>query len=190
LIKLNEVILVEGKYDKIRLSSIVDAPIITTGGFSIFKDKEKLSFLKTVAEKKGLIIITDSDSAGQFIRTRLKGYIDDRYIKNVYLPPIEGKERRKSRPSAEGLLGVEGTDNSIIIEALERFAVSKSESGRKIEKADFYALGLAGDGSVARREKLKKRLSLPSSLSAKALLEAVNILYSYDEFLTLMGEVE
>ena len=189
MIRLDEVVLVEGKYDKIRLSGIIDATIFTTDGFSIFKDKEKLDFLRVVAEKKGLIIITDSDSAGQFIRTRLRGYIDEKYIKNVYLPPIKGKERRKQKPSAEGLLGVEGTDNEIIASALERFASKREKCGRKIEKSDFYALGLSGEGSSKRREALKEKLSLPSSLSAKALLDAVNVLYSYEEFLSLLNEV-
>ncbi len=189
MIKLNGVVVTEGKYDKIRLSSIIDAPIITTEGFSIFKDKEKLDFLRAVAEKKGIIIITDSDSAGQFIRQRLKSFIDSKYIKNVYLPPIKGKERRKSRPSAEGLLGVEGTDNAIIIKALENFICEEKSEGKKITKTDFYELGLSGDGSVKRRDLLKQRLSLPSSLSSSALLDAVNIIYSYDEFISLAKEL-
>ncbi|MBR3593502.1 MAG: DUF4093 domain-containing protein [Clostridia bacterium] len=190
MIKLDGVVLVEGKYDKIRLSGIVDAPIITTDGFSLFNDKEKIEYLRAVAEKKGLIVITDSDSAGQFIRQRLRGFIDEKYIKNVYLPPIRGKERRKTHPSAEGLLGVEGTDNKIIEEALIKFACTEKSEGRRIEKSDFYALGLTGDGSVEKRAALKRKLSLPSSLSGKALLDAVNILYTYEEFLALAKEVE
>ncbi len=189
MIRLDGVVVTEGKYDKIRLAGIIDAPIITTDGFSVFKDKEKLGFLRAVAEKKGIIIITDSDSAGQFIRQRLRSFIDGKYIKNVYLPPTPGKERRKARPSAEGLLGVEGTDNEIIIEALQKFAVEKREDTRKITKTDFYNLGLSGDGSNQKRAALKEKLSLPSSLSAKALLDAVNILYSYDEFISLAKEL-
>ncbi len=188
MIRLDSVVVTEGKYDKIRLSSIVDAHIITTDGFRIFKDKEKLDFLRAVAEKKGIIIITDSDSAGQFIRSRLKGYIDGKYIKNVYLPPIKGKERRKAQPSAEGLLGVEGTDNAIIMKALEKFAVEKT-CEKRIEKSTFFELGLAGEGSAARRKRLKEALSLPQSLTPTALLDAVNILYSYDEFIIKAREV-
>ncbi len=190
MIKLDGVVVTEGKYDKIKLSGIIDAPIITTDGFSLFRDKEKIDFLRAVAEKKGIIVITDSDSAGQFIRNRLKGFIDSKYIKNVYLPPIKGKERRKTHPSAEGLLGVEGTDNELIIKALRQFAAPSQGEGRKITKTDFYTLGLSGDGSAKRRAALKERLSFPSSLSAKALLDAVNILYSYDEFISIAKEIK
>ena len=115
MLRLDCAVLVEGKYDKIRLKNIVDAPIFVCDGFGIFKNKEKLSMLRAVAEKRGLVILTDSDSAGVFIRNRLKGIIGAEHIKNVYLPPIKGKERRKAAPSAEGLLGVEGTDDEIII---------------------------------------------------------------------------
>ncbi len=190
MIRLDSVVLVEGKYDKIRLSSIVDATIMTTDGFHIFKDKEKMALLRAVAEKVGIIVITDSDSAGQLIRTRLKGFIDGRYIKNVYLPPIKGKERRKARPSAEGLLGVEGTDNTIIENALSAFLSNSPAKGDPVTKTDFFVLGLSGDGSGELRSRVKKRLSLPDSLSANAMLDAVNILYTRDEFIGIVNEVK
>ena len=191
MIRLDSVVLVEGKYDKIRLSSVVDATIMTTDGFRIFKDAEKMALLRAVAQKVGIIVITDSDSAGQLIRTRLKGFIDSKYIKNVYLPPIKGKERRKAHPSAEGLLGVEGTDNAIIENALSAFLSEKAaEKKEAITKTDFYTLGLSGDGSSALRERVKNKLSLPASISVNAMLDAVNILYTREEFISLVNEVK
>ena len=186
MIRLESAILVEGKYDKIRLSNIVDAPIFTTDGFRIFKDRRKLDLLRAVARKRGLIILTDSDSAGQFIRSRLKGLIGDENITNVYLPAFKGKEKRKHSPSAEGLLGVEGTDDEILIKALCRFASPPQENERRIEKSDFYAWGLIGYNSTEKRDMLKKRLGLPPAMTANALLESVNILYGYDEFLKIL----
>ncbi len=190
MIRLDSVVLVEGKYDKIRLSNIVDATIMTTDGFRIFKDKEKMALLRALAEKNGIIIITDSDSAGQFIRARLKGYIDPRYIKNVYLPAIKGKEKRKEKPSREGFLGVEGTDDEIIRQALISFATEKKDRKTPITKAELYTLGLSGDGSTALRAAVKEKLSLPQSLSTNAFLEAVNILYTKEEFIKTVEEVK
>lgn len=186
MIRLEQAILVEGKYDKIRLANIVDAPVFTTDGFGIFKNREKLALLRAVAEKRGLIILTDSDSAGVFIRSRLKGLIGEEHITNVYLPPIKGKEKRKNAPSAEGLLGVEGTEDEIIRNALSRFVTDRVQDSRRIEQSDFYEWGYMGDGSKEKRERLKKRLGLPSALSTKAMLEAINVLYSYDEFTEIL----
>lgn len=189
MIRLKSAVIVEGKYDKIRLSNIVDAPIFTTDGFRIFKNKEKLSLLRAVAQKYGVIVLTDSDSAGMFIRNRLKTYIGEEHITNVYLPEIKGKERRKSAPSAAGLLGVEGTDDEIIIKALERFVSQEEKGGRRIEKRDFLEWGLIGSGSVVRRNQLKESLDLPRDMSANALLEVANLLYGYDEFLKEVGKL-
>ena len=188
MIRLKTPVIVEGKYDKIRLSNIIDAPIFTTDGFRIFKDKEKIEFFRAVAEKSGIIILTDSDSAGQMIRNHLKKAIGDTHIYNVYLPEILGKERRKSHPSKEGLLGVEGTDDAIIIKAIERFTAEKSD-GKKVNKTDFLLWGLSGDGSVIKREKLKERLSLPKALSTNGLLDAINVLYTYEEIEKIVGEI-
>ncbi len=189
MIRLDSAVVVEGKYDKIRLSNIVDAPIFTTDGFRIFKDKEKSAMLCAVAKKNGIIVLTDSDSAGQIIRNHLRKIIGDEYITNVYLPEIHGKERRKQKPSSEGLLGVEGTADDIIVSALERFSAKRQKSEKKIEKRDFLFWGLTGDGSNEKREHLKKRLALPQALSANGLLEVVNYLYDYDEFEKIVGEM-
>lgn len=190
MIKIESIVLVEGKYDKIRLSNIVDAVIITTDGFRIFKDREKTEFLRAAAKKRGIIIMTDSDSAGQLIRMHLKGIIPPEYIKNVYLPPIKGKEKRKRRPSAEGLLGVEGTDDKIITNALKAFSVSDEKAkDEKITKADMYALGMSGDGSTALRQAVKEKLFLPSAMSPTAFLDAVNVLFSREEFIKTVEEV-
>lgn len=188
MIRLKTPVIVEGKYDKIRLSNIIDAPIFTTDGFRIFKDKEKMEFFRAVAEKSGIIILTDSDSAGQMIRNHLKKAIGDTHIYNVYLPEILGKEKRKRTPSKEGLLGVEGTDDAIIIKAIERFTAEKSV-GKKVNKTDFLLWGLSGDGSVIKREKLKERLSLPKALSTNGLLDAINVLYTHEEIEKIVGEI-
>lgn len=188
MIRLKTPVIVEGKYDKIRLSNIIDAPIFTTDGFRIFKDKEKMAFFRAVAKKCGVIILTDSDSAGLMIRNHLKKAIGDANIYNVYLPEILGKEKRKTVPSKEGLLGVEGTDDEIIIKAIERFTSPKSD-GKKVTKTDFLLWGLSGDGSAAKREKLKTRLSLPHSLSTNGLLDAINVLYTYKEIEKIISEV-
>lgn len=186
MIRLKTPIIVEGKYDKIRLSNIVDAPIFTTDGFRIFKDKEKVAFFRAVAKKSGIIILTDSDSAGLMIRNHLKKVIGDAHIYNVYLPEILGKEKRKKSPSKEGLLGVEGTDDEIILKAIERFATEK-EDGKKVTKTDFLLWGLSGDGSTVKREKLKAQISLPQALSVNGLLDAINVLYTYEEIEKIVG---
>lgn len=189
MIKLKSAIVVEGKYDKIRLSNIVSAPIFTTDGFRLFKNKEKIALLRAVAQKHGLILLTDSDSAGNFIRSRLKTYIGEEHIINVYLPQIKGKEKRKSAPSAEGFLGVEGTGDEIIEAALSRFISEDKAPVKEITRSDFYFWGLMGDGSVEKRKKICKNLGLPQNLSTTALLDAVNLLYSCEELENIIKEV-
>lgn len=189
MIKLDKAVIVEGKYDKIRLSNFLDATIITTDGFGIFKNEEKRSLIKLLAEKSGLVIITDSDHAGQMIRSHIKSFVKDGEIINLYLPALKGKEKRKSKPSAEGLLGVEGTPDEIITEALDRAGlVHKKEDkiGRKIEKTDLYILGLSGrDNSSILRESLCRFIKIPS-LPTNTLLDALNTLYTYEEFLEMI----
>lgn len=189
MIKLDKAVIVEGKYDKIRLSNFLDATIITTDGFGIFKNEEKRSLIKLLAEKSGLVIITDSDHAGQMIRSHIKSFVKDGEIINLYLPALKGKEKRKSKPSAEGLLGVEGTPDEIITEALDRTGlVHKKEDkiGRKIEKTDLYILGLSGrDNSSILRESLCRFIKIPS-LPTNTLLDALNTLYTYEEFLEMI----
>ncbi|MBR5451938.1 MAG: DUF4093 domain-containing protein [Clostridia bacterium] len=188
-IKLERAVIVEGKYDKIRLENIFDAPIITTDGFGIFKNKDKKDYIKRLAEKGGIIILTDSDSAGIMIRNRLKSFLPNDKIINLYLPEIIGKEKRKTAPSKEGLLGVEGIDDEIIISAFERAGIvgNKCENCDKITKLDLYNLGITGgENSSNYRKELLKKLSLPTGLSTAAMLEAVNFLYTKEEFQKLV----
>ncbi len=184
MIKISRVVIVEGKYDKIRLSNIIDAVIITTDGFRIFKDAEKRLLIKKLAEEKGLLVITDSDKAGSVIRAHIKSFLKDADIVNLYLPQIVGKEKRKSAPSAEGFLGVEGTPDEIIREALMPFIDNRPQiTDRKIEKSDLYNLGLSGRADSAKlRENFLKFLALPKSLTTNALLDALNSLYTFTEF--------
>ena len=179
MIKLHEAVIVEGKYDKIRLSSLIDAVIIVTDGFGIFKDKEKLALIRYYAEKTGIVILTDSDSAGFIIRNHIKGAVRKGSIKNVYIPDIFGKEKRKIKPSAEGKLGVEGMDTKVLIEAFEKAGIRTGESSveehKKITKSDMFSLGLSGGkGSSDKRRMLLNYLKLPEMLSANSMLEVLN----------------
>lgn len=190
MIHLDKVLIVEGKYDKIKLCNFIEAEIVTTDGFRIFKDRDKMAMLRKMAEKKGIIILTDSDAAGFVIRNHLCGSIDNSLITNVFIPEIKGKERRKSAPSKQGLLGVEGVTEEIILKAFEKAGISALgeqaiyKSSEKITKTDLFILGLSGgEGSADKRQELLKRLDLPTSLSPTQLLTALNSLYSKEEFL-------
>lgn len=189
MLKIKEVILVEGRYDKIALSQAVDAVILETGGFGIFNDRQKQSLLRRLAETRGLIILTDSDGAGFVIRNFIKSCVDPRYLKQAYIPDVYGKERRKSSPSKEGKLGVEGMRPQVLVEALLRAGASAEERGTReetITKADLYARGLSGrEGSAQRRKALLDRLELPERLTADALLDVLNSLMSREEFYRL-----
>ncbi len=195
MIKIKEAVIVEGKYDKIKLSSIIDAPIITTDGFSIFKDKEKQKFIRSLAEKRGILILTDSDSAGLMIRSFLGGSIKKEYIKHAFIPELFGKEKRKASFSAEGLLGVEGVEKDVIISALVRAGVTSSEEEKikteKITKLDLYEDGFFGtDNCTERRKKLLMKASLPSKLSTNVLVEMLNVFMTRDEYKQLVKEIE
>jgi len=190
--RVREVIVVEGRYDKNTVAQAVDGVIIETAGFGIFSDKEKVKLLRTLAEKRGLIILTDSDGAGFFIRGRLRGMLGDGTVKHAYIPDVEGRERRKASPSKEGKLGVEGMDKDVIIQALERAgATFENNPGdtpppARITKADMVDVGLSGGAdSVAARRELAKRLELPERLSANGLLDVLNILYTREQFLEM-----
>lgn len=187
MIKLRQVVVVEGKYDKITLSNIIDATIITTDGFGIYKNKDKMALIRAFAKNKGIIIMTDSDSAGAQIRGFLKGICADGEIINVYIPQLKGKEKRKDKPSKEGLLGVEGMNKECVLNALQKSGVSQykyEENSRKISKTDLFSLGLSGgDNSAFLRKMLLKHLNLPDNLSANAFLDAVNTLFTYEEFI-------
>lgn len=194
MIKVDQVVVVEGRYDKNTLSQVIDGVIIETGGFGIFSDREKLDLLRRMAEKRGLVILTDSDGAGFLIRNYLKGAIDPALVKHAYIPDVPGKERRKAAPSREGKLGVEGMDPETLIRALKNAGVACVESGceeevRPISKADLYELGLNGtDGSRKRRLELQRRLGLPERLSPNALLDVLNALMNRDELFSLFHE--
>lgn len=184
---VREVIVVEGRYDKNALSQVVDAVIIETSGFGIFNDAEKRKLLQTMAEARGLIVLTDSDGAGFVIRNYLKGALPRDRVKQAYIPDIPGKERRKRKAGKEGKLGVEGMTPEILLEALRRSGATfggetLSPPLAPITKADLLERGLIGPGSVARRQALLRELSLPAHLTPNALLEALNILFTPDEF--------
>ena len=186
MVKIREAIVVEGRYDKNTLSQIIDAPIFQTDGFGLFRDREKMLLLRRAAEKLGLIVFTDSDGAGFVIRNRIKSAIPEKYLKHAYIPDIPGKEKRKSAPGKEGKLGVEGMKPEVILEALRRAGATfdgldVSSSG-EITKQDMMELGLSGGhDSRKKREMLIKALDFPEHLSANALLQALNVLYSLDE---------
>ena len=184
---IREVIVVEGRYDKNALSQVVDATIITLGGFAVFNDREKLAFLRKLAQKRGLILLTDSDGAGFVIRNYLKGAIPTEQVKQAYIPDIPGKERRKRKAGKEGKLGVEGMTPEILLQALRRggatFVGEATPSAAvPITKADLLDRGLIGPGSTQKRQQLLKNLELPEHLTPNALLETLNLLMSREEF--------
>ena len=188
---VREVIVVEGRYDKNALSQVVDAVIIETSGFGIFNDAEKRKLLQTMAEARGLIVLTDSDGAGFVIRNYIKGCVDPKLVKHAYIPDIYGKERRKSAPSREGKLGVEGMKPQVLLDALIRAGVTFDDEENKktdprISKADMYARGLSGrEGSAEKRARLIKQLGLPERLTADGLLDVLNATMSREEFLSI-----
>ncbi len=182
--KLDMPIIVEGKYDKIKLSNIVDTPIIQTDGFRIFKNKEKCALIRRMAEQSGIIVLTDSDSAGNIIRNHIKNITGNGRIINVILPPIFGKEKRKETLSAEGVLGVEGTPDEIIISALKRYASAENSQNQPVLKSDLYSLGLSGtEGSKEKFKSVCEYLSLPKNISANSFLQVVSLLYGKEKFL-------
>ena len=195
MVKVREAIVVEGRYDKNTLSQIVDAPIFETRGFGIFKDKEQMALLRAVALRRGLIVFTDSDGAGFVIRNHLKSAIPNQYLKHAYIPDIPGKEKRKAAPGKEGKLGVEGMPSDVILTALQDAGATfedgtQTKSGG-ISKQDLCSLGLSGGAdSSQKRLALQKKLNLPEHMSANALLQALNLLYSMDELSRLVKALE
>lgn len=189
-IALSLPVIVEGKYDKIKLSAILDAAIITTDGFGVFKCKEKLRLIQRCAEH-GVIVLTDSDGAGKLIRSHISGIVPKDKIYNLYIPRIKGKERRKTSPSKEGTLGVEGIDTDTLYALFSDFVrkhCDPSERSEPITKADLYAAALTGaPDSGERRDKLAVSLGLPPSLTSPALLSALNTLMTREEFLNMYG---
>ena len=186
MVKIKEAIVVEGRYDKNTLSQIVDAPILETAGFGIFKDKEQMALLRRVAQVRGLIVFTDADGAGFVIRNHIKSAIPAQFLKHAYTPDILGKERRKKVGGKEGKLGVEGMTREIILEAIRRAGATfegEETAGKQqeISKADLMDLGLYGPGSAEKRSMLIKKLGFPEKMSTNAFLQAVNLLYTIDE---------
>lgn len=189
-VRVREVIVVEGKYDLNTLKQTVDATVVTTEGFGIFRQKEKLDLIARMAEGRGVIILTDSDGAGFVIRNHLKGCLDPALVKHAYIPDVPGKERRKDRASKEGKLGVEGMSPAVLLEALRRAGATLDDVSRdaagKITKADLYALGLSGGpDSAQKRAELKRRLELPERLSPNALLDVLNALLTREELFSM-----
>lgn len=195
MVKIKEAILVEGRYDKNTLSQIVDAPILETAGFGIFKDKQQMNLLRRVAETRGLIVFTDSDGAGFVIRNHIKSAIPGKYLKHAYIPDIYGKERRKAAPGKEGKLGVEGMSRDILLDALRKSGATiegeEIPAAHQITKQNLMELGLSGGANASeRRLALLKKLNLPERMSPNAMLQALNLLYSLEELTTIVETME
>lgn len=191
MLKIDIPIIVEGKYDKSRILQIADAYVITTEGFQLFKDKDLQNYIRRIANEKGVIIMTDSDGAGLNIRGKLNGILPKEKVYNVYIKQEQGKERRKTQPSKEGLLGVEGMDNEYLISLLTPFDSGKTGNrSLNLTKTDFYEFGLCGGSDSAEKRKiLCRKLSLPVNLSSNALLNALNLLVSEEDFKQALDEV-
>lgn len=192
MIKIKEAIIVEGKYDKIKLSNFIDGLIITTDGFGVFKNKEKQALIRHLAQTRGLLILTDSDGAGFVIRNFLKGTVPSDKIKNAYIPDIFGKEKRKDKPSKEGKLGVEGISEKILCDAIAKSGIECElsdgyiKSEKEITKADLFEYGLTGTSNAsANREKLKQALNLPHNMTSNSILDVINCIMTKDEFISL-----
>ena len=195
MVKIKEAIVVEGRYDKNTLSQILDAPILETSGFGIFKDKQQMALLRRIAETRGLIVFTDSDGAGFVIRNHIISAIPGKYLKHAYIPDIPGKEKRKAAPGKEGKLGVEGMSREIILDALRRAGATiegeEAPPVRQITKQDLMELGLSGGPDAsAKRLALLKKLKLPEHMSPNAMLQTLNVLYSLEELTSMMKELE
>ncbi len=194
MIRIREAVVVEGRYDKNALSQVVDAVILETAGFGVFKDAERLALLRRLAESRGLIVLTDSDGAGFVIRNYLKGAIPPEQVKHAYIPDVYGKERRKRAPGREGKLGVEGMPPEVLLQALLRAGATvegeePAAPRGQLTPADLFALGLTGPNSAERRAALLRKLALPEHMSAKALLTVLNALYTPAEVSALAAEL-
>ena len=194
MVRIQEAIVVEGRYDKNTLSQIVDAPILETNGFGIFKDKAQMDLLRRIARQRGIIVFTDSDGAGFVIRNHIKSLIPGKYLKHAYIPDVFGKERRKNAPGREGKLGVEGMTRDVILESLRRAGATfvgeeSNEHRQELTKTDLVELGLSGGpGSNEKRKRLMAELGFPAHMSANALLQALNLLYSKEELLDCLNK--
>lgn len=188
-IKISQAVIVEGKYDKIKLSNILDAFIIETNGFAIFKDKEKLKFIKRLANERGIIVLTDSDHAGFMIRNHISSGISKDKIINVYIPDVYGKEKRKAEPSKEGKLGVEGMTKEVLLDAFEKANISSQsvQNDNPVTNYDLYELGLSGTPNAKQnKKKLLEKLNLPEFLSTNSLLSCINNMMTKEELYELL----
>ena len=194
MFRIKEAIIVEGIYDQNKINQLVDATVITTNGFRIYKDKKKIEMIRRFASTTGIIIFTDSDRAGFQIRNYIKNLVGNKNVKHAYIPDVKGKEKRKEKPSKEGFLGVEGVSDDIIVEALKNAGVTERkmpDNIRLISKSDLFADGLSGGAdSKILREKLLKNLELPSRISANMLLDVLNGLYGYDEYKKMVSDLK
>ena len=191
-IKIALPIIVEGRYDKSCLLGFIDATVITTGGFSVFNNKEKQALIRKLAEAGGVILLTDSDGGGRQIRSFLSGILPSDKIHNLFIPKVPGKEPRKSRPSKSGTLGVEGMEKEVLLRLLSPFACGKAENKNKknITKLDFFEDRLTGaDNSAKRRSELCRIAGLPEDMTAKSLIEALNLLYTYEEYKGFVSKI-
>ena len=193
-LKIPYPVIVEGKYDRLRLLNVIDAHIITTDGFGIFKKNEKLALLRRLSENSKIIVVTDSDGAGKVIRSHITGAVSADKLIQLYIPKIEGKEKRKATPSAEGTLGVEGMENELLYKLFEPFESEEAVAlmaENRLSKVDFYIDGYSGgENSAARRDELAEAFGLPSGMSANALLAALKYVSTYEEYLAFVGREE
>ena len=194
MMRIKEAIVVEGRYDKNTLSQLVDTLILETAGFGIFKNQEQMALLRKAAEKRGLIVFTDSDGAGFVIRNRIKSAIPSQYLKHAYIPDVYGKEKRKAKAGKEGKLGVEGMSPQVLEQALRRCGATFLEeetfqrTSAQLSKADLFAAGLSGGSdSALRRQAVLKRLELPEHMTANALLAVLNTCYTAQEVQEILG---
>lgn len=190
-LKIPYPVIVEGKYDRLRLSEVIEARIVTTDGFGIFNKKEKAALLRALASRTKLVLLTDSDGAGKLIRSKITSILPKESIINLYTPKIEGKEKRKSEPSKEGFLGVEGMERKLLFDLFSPLADEKaleSIENNRLSKTDFYIDGLSGGkNSAEKRNVLAERFALPSGMTANALLSALKIVCTYEEYLAAVG---
>lgn len=192
MLKIKEAVIVEGRYDKLKLSNILDTLIIETNGFGIYKNKDKLEFIKRLAEERGIIIITDSDHSGFQIRNFISAGIPKEQIKHIYIPDVYGKEKRKNQPSKEGKIGVEGMDDKLLKKLFENADIDFTQANKEdpVKACHLYELGITGVANAAEnKKKLLKALSLPEFLSTKALLSYINSSMTKDEFFVLANSV-
>lgn len=190
MLYLDKPVIVEGKYDKIKLSSVIASPIITTDGFSLFNNREKAALIRKLAQNGGVIVITDSDGAGQVIRGRIKSIVGGCPVENIYIPQIVGKEKRKVHASKAGFLGVEGMETELLENLLKKYIASSNTPKAAVTKLDLYEMGLSGgENAKILRESVCRELDLPHDMNANALLEAVNLLYTREMFIQTVNNV-